>query len=80
MSKDLFGNPVQPDELLSTQQVSKLTGLSGARVRLLCQQGRFPGALKVSRDWVVPRSGAEFFLRHDRDRRRREFSQKDNDT
>lgn len=39
--------------LTLTQAAAKLD-LSTARVRLLCTQGRVPGAKKIGRDWFTP--------------------------
>lgn len=30
-------------------------GLSARRIRALCEQGRVHGAIKVGRDWLIPR-------------------------
>ena len=37
-------------------------GVSGARARLVCAQGRIPGAVQVARIWLVP-SDAEYTRR-----------------
>lgn len=35
-------------------EFSKKTGLSDRRIRLLCAQGRIPGAIRIGRQWTLP--------------------------
>ena len=60
------------DQYLTVREVSERTGVSGARVRYLAGQGRFPGAVKPARDWFLPAASVEKWLKEDRDRRRKE--------
>jgi len=56
-------------EFLTVKQVAEREGLSTRRVRVLASQGRFPGAVKVGRDWLLPVASVEAWLQKDRDRR-----------
>ena len=44
-------------------EAAELLGLSMIRVRELCQQGRFNGAFKFGRSWIIPRSAVLSFQR-----------------
>lgn len=68
MAKDLFGLDVK-EGLLTGQQVAQELGVTTARVRQLCIEGRLPGCIKPARDWFIPRSGLQWFQANDRDRR-----------
>ena len=54
---------------LTTGQIAKKAGISAARVRQLCAEGRFSGAVKAGRDWLVPVEAVDRWLKTDRDRR-----------
>jgi hypothetical protein len=41
--------------MLSTKQTAARLVLCDSRVRQLCIQGRLPGAIKIGRDWLVPK-------------------------
>jgi excisionase family DNA binding protein len=58
-------------EFLTVRQVAEGEGVSMSRVRRLASEGRFPGAFKVGRDWLLPVASVETWLRVDRDRRRK---------
>ena len=53
---------------LSTKEAAARVGVSDARIRQLCKQGRL-GAEKFGRDWLVPVSALETWLATDNDRR-----------
>ena len=36
-------------------EAAKTLGISTARIRQLCLDGRFEGALKIGRSWIIPR-------------------------
>lgn len=40
--------------LLTTAQAAEVLSLSVRRVKQLCTDGRFPGARKLGRDWLIP--------------------------
>lgn len=40
--------------LISTEEASKLLGISARRIRTLLQQGRVKGATKIGRQWLIP--------------------------
>lgn len=51
------------DQLISAPEAGKILGLTAVRVGVLCRQGRFDGAEKIARNWVIPRSSVENFKR-----------------
>ena len=51
------------DGLMSVHDVAIVLNVDRSRVKLLCRQGRFEGAVKISRNWVIPRSSVENFKR-----------------
>lgn len=58
-------------EVLTSSQVSARIGLEASWVRRLCEDGRFPGAFKLSNRWFVPESGLAEYLEHPDKRRKR---------
>jgi hypothetical protein len=56
-------------QFVTVNQAAARAGISASRVRLLASQGRFPGAVKVARDWLLPVTSVETWLQKDRDRR-----------
>jgi excisionase family DNA binding protein len=51
MSKTL-----RPSEFISTEQAAEELGVTIRRVQALLKDGRFIGAQKFGRDWMIPRS------------------------
>lgn len=47
------------EKLYSIAETAEKIGLSIPRIQVLCRQGRFPGAIKVGRAWVVPESAIQ---------------------
>jgi excisionase family DNA binding protein len=64
------------DELLTVAEAAARAGVTAQRVRLLCKQGRIPGARRFGRDWLIPVQGVDHWLTLDRDRRRKEARDK----
>lgn len=56
-------------QFLTVGQAAERAGVSTVRVRRLASQGRFPGAFKAGRDWLLPVASVEVWLQKDRDRR-----------
>jgi len=54
---------------LTTGEIAERAGVSAARVRQLVAEGRFSGAVKAGRDWLVPKTAVDRWLSKDRDRR-----------
>lgn len=50
-------------ELISVHDAALLLNVDRSRVKLLCRQGRFDGAVKIARNWVIPRASVENFQR-----------------
>jgi excisionase family DNA binding protein len=58
-------------DFVTVEDAALRAGVSRQRVRLLCKQGRLPGARRFGRDWLVPVQGLAYWLDRDRDRRRK---------
>ena len=50
-------------ELVSVHDAALMLNVDRSRVKLLCRQGRFNGAVKIARNWVIPRVSVETFKR-----------------
>ena len=50
-------------ELMSVHDAALMLNVDRSRVKLLCRQGRFNGAVKIARNWVIPRKSVETFKR-----------------
>ncbi len=44
-------------------QAASILGVSDARIRQLCLKGRFQGALKTGKAWLIPRKAVQDFQR-----------------
>jgi len=42
-------------DYLSAKEVAKRWNISRRRVQILCEEGRIPGAFKLSDVWVIPK-------------------------
>ena len=51
------------EHLLSAPEAGKILGLSTVRINVLLREGRFNGAEKIGRNWVIPRVSVEKFKR-----------------
>ena len=51
------------DDLWSVSEAAKELGVDRTRANILCRQGRFAGAAKIGRNWVIPREAVENFQR-----------------
>ena len=51
------------EQLISAPEAGKILGLTAVRIGVLCRQGRFDGAEKIARNWVIPRASVENFRR-----------------
>ena len=47
------------EDFLTVEDAAKMLSVDRTRVTLLCRQGRFPGAMKASGVWLIPRSSVE---------------------
>ena len=43
------------ETLVSAKEAANMLGITPARIGLLCRQGRFKGAEKIARGWLIPR-------------------------
>ena len=46
-------------DMLTTREAAEIIGILPSSVKLLCRQGKLPGAEKRGRDWFIPRESAE---------------------
>lgn len=44
---------------ISTKEASKKWGISDRRIRVLCNEGRIQGAIKIGRNWSIPTEAAK---------------------
>lgn len=51
------------EDCVSAQEAAVILNVDSSRVLVLCRQGRFAGARKFGRDWVIPRDAVENFHR-----------------
>lgn len=50
-------------KMLSTKQVAAYLMVTEATVRLLVKQGKFPGAVRPGRSWLVPLIDLEAYVK-----------------
>ena len=50
-------------ELMSVHDAAVVLNVDRSRVNVLLKQGRFDGAAKIGRNWVIPREAVENFKR-----------------
>ena len=43
------------EEYVSIPEAAEILNLKRNRVGVLCREGRFPGAVKIANNWVIPR-------------------------
>ena len=51
------------EHLISASDAGVMLGISTVRMNVLLRQGRFAGAEKIGRNWIIPRSSVENFKR-----------------
>lgn len=49
--------------LLTVEDAAKLLNVDTSRIGVLCRQGRFKNAIKVSRIWLIPEESIKNFTR-----------------
>ena len=47
------------EAFMTAPEAAKVLGITRNRVGRLCLDGRFDGALKMGREWIIPRSSVE---------------------
>ena len=50
-------------ELMSVTDAALALNVDRSRVNVLLRQGRFAGAVKIGRNWIIPRASVEGFQR-----------------
>ena len=50
-------------ELMSVHDAALMLNVDRSRINVLLKQGRFDGAAKIGRNWVIPRVSVENFKR-----------------
>ena len=51
------------DEYISVHDAALMLNVDRTRINRLLNQGRFDGAVKIARNWVIPRVSVETFKR-----------------
>ena len=51
------------EHLISASEAGVMLGISTVRMNVLLRQGRFAGAAKIGRNWIIPREAVENFQR-----------------
>lgn len=51
------------DEYMSVHDAAIMLNVDRTRINRLLNQGRFDGAVKIARNWVIPRASVENFQR-----------------
>ena len=51
------------EDCISAREAAVILSVDRSRILVLCRQGRFSGAVKIGRDWIIPRSSVENFKR-----------------
>lgn len=49
-----FVESVKEENYITVQEYAKLCGRSTARIKVLCSEGRLPGAIKKGKRWFIP--------------------------
>jgi predicted site-specific integrase-resolvase len=52
-----------PGKMIGVSEAAEIAGIKISTARLWCAQGRFSGARKVGRDWIIPVASAEAAVR-----------------
>lgn len=47
-------NEVTSMKYMSSKEASEKWGISDRRIRVLCNEGRIEGAIKIGRNWSIP--------------------------
>lgn len=50
-------------DYVDTLSAARELGITDARIRKLCSEGRFEGALKTGRAWIIPKISVKNFIR-----------------
>ena len=50
------------EKLYSTTEAAEALNISSRRVAVLCTEGRFPGAQKIGKTWVIPESAIKSYV------------------
>lgn len=50
-------------DLVSVHEAAQMLNVDRSRINVLLAQGRFNGAAKIGRNWVIPRASVENFKR-----------------
>lgn len=50
-------------DLVSVHDAALMLKVDRTRINVLCRQGRFDGAAKIGRNWIIPRKSVEEFTR-----------------
>jgi excisionase family DNA binding protein len=48
---------------MTSIQAAQMLNITPQRIRILASEGRFPGAEKTGRDWLIPEAAVKAFTR-----------------
>lgn len=74
MAKKKPAQPIDLNDVLTSEEAAQVIGVSGRRVRELLKSGELPGRPVNERLWLVTRASAESFQRKPRGRPKKEQS------
>jgi hypothetical protein len=49
------------DKYVTVEEAAKLAKRKASLIRVLCREGRFPGAVKMGNAWIIPKQEAEAY-------------------
>ena len=64
-------------DYIDSSEAAKKLRITDARVRRLCLDQRFSGALKAGKSWIIPKTSVENFTRSKRGRKTKELSDRE---
>ena len=54
---------IDTNDYVDASEAAKILGIKRARISQLCNDGRFPGQVKIGHFWLIPRAEVEEFQR-----------------
>ena len=54
---------INTDEYMDASDAADILGIKRARISQLCNEGRFPGQVKIGHFWLIPRAAVAGYTR-----------------
>lgn len=54
---------INTDDYIDASDAADILGIKRARISQLCNEGRFPGQVKVGHFWLIPRASVAGYTR-----------------